>query len=117
MNFASTILCTSSAPSPRRAPPGGAGGAVDPFGDGVLGIAARAVELDGDVGGLVQRVGAVQFRHRHFLAGEIALIELPPRMHGQQPADVDVVADLAELHLHALTVGKLYAKALAAVYE
>jgi len=28
----------------------GAGGAIDPFGDGVLGIAARAVELDGDVG-------------------------------------------------------------------
>src|ERR1700692_1919206 len=94
---------------------GGAGGAIDPFGDGVLGIAAGAVELDGDVGRLVQRVGAVQLRHRHFLAGEIALIELPRRMHGEEAAYVNAVADLAELHLHALAVGKFYAETLAAV--
>src|SRR4051794_28384499 len=33
--------------------------AVDPFQDSVLGIAARAVELDRDVGGLMQGVGDV----------------------------------------------------------
>jgi hypothetical protein len=37
---------------------GGAGGAIDPLGDGILGIAARAVELDGDVGGLPSRKAA-----------------------------------------------------------
>ena len=47
MKRASTIMCTSVAPSTRRA---GAGGAIDPFQHRVLGIAARAVELDRDVG-------------------------------------------------------------------
>src|ERR1700735_2298702 len=41
----------------------GAGGAIDPFGDGVLRVAARAIELDRHIRGLVQRVGAVELRH------------------------------------------------------
>jgi len=36
-------------------------------------------------------------------------------VHGEKPSDVDVVADLAELHLHALAVGELDAETLAAI--
>src|SRR5262245_52829880 len=43
----------------------GAGGAVDPLDDGVLGIAARALELDRDVSGMMQRVGDMHLRHRY----------------------------------------------------
>src|SRR5215475_9378091 len=51
-----------------------AGVAVDPFQNSVLGIAARAVELNADVGGLMQRVGDVHLGHGDFLARAIALI-------------------------------------------
>src|SRR5229473_2141564 len=87
--------------------------AVDPFQDRVLGIAARAVELDRDVGGLVQRVGDVHLGHRHLLARAVALVELPGRVHHQEPPDLDAVRHLAELDLHALAVGEPDAKALA----
>jgi hypothetical protein len=93
MKRASTIWCTSEAPS--------------------LGIAARAVELDRHVGGVVQGVGDVELRHRDLLARAVALVELPGGAHHQQPADLDVVRDRAELHLHALAVGQLDAEAFA----
>src|SRR5215471_21377982 len=51
------------------------GVSVDPFEHGVLGIAARAIELDRGVGGVMQRVGHMHLGHRHFLAGAVALIE------------------------------------------
>ena len=81
--------------------------AVDPFQDGVLGIAARAVELDRHVGGLVQRVGDLHLRHRDFLARAIALVELPGRVHGEQAADLDLVRHLAEFDLNALALIQL----------
>src|SRR5262249_12502649 len=93
--------------------PGGARGAVDPFEHRVLGIAARAVELDGDVGGVVQRIGDVHLGHGDFLAGAVALVELPCRVQGELPADLDLVGDLAELDLHALAVRELDAETLA----
>src|SRR5262249_41408091 len=93
---------------PRRARP-----PLDPFQDRVLGIAAGAVELDGDVGRLVQRVGDLHLGHRHFLAGAVALVELPRRVHGEQPPDLDLVRHLTELDLHALAVGEPDAEPLA----
>src|SRR5262245_16229043 len=93
--------------------PGRSRRAINPFEHRVLGIAARAIELDADVGCLLQRVGDLHLGHGHFLARAISLIELPGRMHGEQAADLDLVRHLAELDLHALAVGKPYAEAFA----
>src|SRR5262245_43559961 len=90
-----------------------AGVAVDPFQDRVLGIAARTVELDRDVGGLVQRVGDVHLGHGDFLARAVALVELPGRVHHEEPSDLDAVRHLAELDLHALAVGEPHSEAFA----
>src|SRR5262249_30545964 len=83
-----------------------AGIAIDPLEHRVLGIAARAVELDRRVGGVMQRVGDVHLGHRDFLLGAAALVDEPGRMHHQEPPDLDTVGDLAELDLHALAVGE-----------
>src|SRR5262249_29178469 len=53
--------------------------------------------------------------HRHSLAGAVALIEQPGRVHHQQPSDLDAVRDVAELDLHALAVGEPDAETLALV--
>src|SRR5262245_17435550 len=71
--------------------------AIDPFQDRVLGIAARAVELDGDVGRLVQRVGDLHLGHGTLLASAVALVELPRRVHGEQPPYLDMVCELCVL--------------------
>src|SRR5215813_6269382 len=57
------------------------GVAIDPFQNRVLGIAARAVELNRDIGRLMQRIGDVKLGHGDFLARTVALIELPSRVH------------------------------------
>src|SRR3954451_9340932 len=51
--------------------------AVDPLQDRILGIAARTVELDRNIGGLMQSVGDVHLRHGDLLARALTLIELP----------------------------------------
>src|SRR5262249_36205953 len=75
------------------------------------GVAARAVELNGDVGRPMQRVGDVHLRHGNFLARVIALIELPGGMHHQETPDLDLLRHLAEFDLPALAVAKAHAKA------
>ena len=64
----------------------------------------------------MQRVGDMDFRHRDFLAGAVALVEQPGRMHGEEAADLDLVRDLAELDLHALAVGELDAETFAVLH-
>ena len=88
-------------------------GAVDPFDRRVLGKSARALQLDRDVGGLVQRVGDLHLGHRDFLARAAALIEHPGRVHGEQPADLDLLRDFAQFDLHAFAVAKLDAETFA----
>src|SRR5437762_14136989 len=78
--------------------------AINPLQHGVFGIAARAVKLDGDVGREMQRVGDMNLGHGNFLAGAVALIELPGGVHGEQPPDLDLMRNLAELDLHAFAV-------------
>src|SRR6185437_299242 len=94
---------------------GGAGGAVDPFQDGVLGIAARAVELDRGVGGVVQRIRDMHLGHGDFLARAVAAVELPRGVHGEEPPDLNLLRHLAELDLHAFAVGELDAETFAVV--
>src|SRR5215472_17250900 len=91
--------------------------AVDPFENRVFGVAARAVELNGDIGRPMQRVGDVHFGHRDFLARVIALVELPCGMHHQKTPDLDLLRHLAELDLHALAVGKARTEAFALSIE
>src|SRR5262245_16429299 len=90
--------------------------AIDPFEHRVLGIATRAIELDCDVGGMVQRVGDMHRGHRHLLAGAIALVEQPRSVHHQEPPDLDAMRDVAELDLHALTIRKLHTEAFALIH-
>src|SRR5260370_41136299 len=56
---------------------------VNPLQDRVFGVAARAVELNGDVGRPMQHVGDVHLGHGHFLALYIAMYELPCGLHIQ----------------------------------
>ena len=81
--------------------------AVDPLERRVLRVAARAVQLDRGVDGLVQHVGDRDFRHRDFLAREVAAVELVRRAHDEQPPDLDLHRGVAEQPLHALAVGEL----------
>ena len=87
--------------------------AIDPFEDRVLGIAAGTIELDRDVGRAMQGVGHVHLGHGDFLSRVIALVKLPGGMHHQQPPDLDLMRDLAEVDLHALAVGEPHSKAFA----
>src|SRR5258708_22451111 len=73
-----------------------AGVAVDPFENGVLRVAARAVELDCYIRGLVQGVGDLDLGHRHLLAGAVALVELPGGVHDQKAPDLDPLRHLAK---------------------
>ena len=57
----------------------------------------------------------MHFRHRDFLAGAVAVVELPGRVHGEQAPDLDLLRHLAELDLHAFAVGELDAEAFAVV--
>src|SRR3954453_6528977 len=61
----------------------------------------------------MQGVGDVYFGHGDFFARTVALIELPGRVHDQQPPDLDLVRGLAKLDLHALAVGQSDAEAFA----
>src|ERR1700736_5152289 len=54
--------------------------------------------------------------HGDFFARAVAVIELPGSMHGQQPAYLNTLCDLAELNLHAFTVRKLDAETFALVH-
>ena len=56
---------------------------------------------------LLQRVGHMDFRHRHFLLRLAALIDEPGGMHGEKPADVNVARRIAEHELHRLALGEL----------
>src|SRR3984893_1899741 len=89
------------------------GVAIDPFENGVLRVAARAVELDCYIRGLVQGVGDLDFGHRHLLAGAVALVELPGGVHDKKAPDLDPLRHLAKLDLHAFALGKLDAEAFA----
>src|SRR6516225_8637862 len=87
--------------------------AIDPFQNRVLGIAARAVELNRDVCRPMQRIGDVHLGHGDFLARAITLVELPGRVHHQQPPDLDLMRHLAELDLHALAIAEPHPEAFA----
>src|SRR5258707_13114730 len=64
------------------------GVAIDPLPTRVLGIAARAIELNRNVGRLMQRIGDVKLGHGDFLTCSVALIELPGRVHHHRPLDL-----------------------------
>ena len=60
-----------------------AGIAIDPFEHAVLGVAAGTIELDGGIDRIVEHIGDGDLGHGYFLAGEIALVELPGGLHDQ----------------------------------
>ena len=62
---------------------------------------------------LVQRIGDVHLGHGYFLAGAVALVELPGGLHGEESPDLNLLRHLAELDLDAFAVGELDAEAFA----
>ena len=102
----------SCAPRMPRRPVAHARIAVDPVEQRVLRIALCAESCNA-VSAALCSVSATWIFAIEISLCAIALVELPRRVHGEQPADLDVLGDLAQHHLHAFVLGELHAEALA----
>ena len=89
--------------------------AVNPLQERVLGIASRAVDLNGRIGGLVEQVGDMDLGHRNLLARKGSLVERPRGLHHQQAADLDLHCQIAEHQLDAFAVDQFLTEAFASL--
>ena len=105
--------CALPRPRPRGGPDARSGTSTRA---GVLRVPPGPEELDGGVDRLVEHVRDRDLRHRHLLAREVALVELPGRVHGEKTPDVNVHRGFAHHPLHPLVLGKGEAEALALLH-